>query len=203
MCVDRNINPHNTQEHIMNKRIRTGLLAAAMVGGGLVGASQLAGNVSAESSGETPVAELTSEPAAESTSENAQGLVAQVDDTEAPAPAGDEEGAREGCGGRGGNGLESAAGAIGIEADELREGVQSGLTIAEVAQVNGVSAQSVIDVMVEERAQHLEEEVAAGELTEAEAAEKLEGSVERITTNVNEGRPDRPERPAEAGADEA
>lgn len=178
----------------MNKRIRTGLLAAAMVGGGLVGASQLAGNVSAESNSDTP--------AAASTSDGAQGLVAQVDDTDTPAPDGGEEGAREGCGGRGGRGLDSAAEAIGIETDELREGVQSGLTIAQIAQLNGVSAQSVIDVMVEDRAQHLEEEVAAGELTEAEAAEKLEGSVERITTMVNEGHPDRPERPADAGTDE-
>ena len=46
----------------MNKRIRSGLLAAAMVGGGLVGATQLVGNASAQSYDEPPVVEPTVEP---------------------------------------------------------------------------------------------------------------------------------------------
>ncbi len=192
----------------MNKRIRNGLLAAAMVGGGLVGATQFVGNVSAQSYDEPPATEPAAEPTAEPTSAPAQPLIAQVDDTDAPAPDGAETGEGEQCGrgGRGGGrGLDAAAETIGIETDELREGLESGLTIAEVAQLNGVQPQSVIDAMVEDLAQHLEDEVAEGEHTEAEAAERLEESVERITTDVNEGRPerpDRPDRPAEPGADE-
>jgi hypothetical protein len=187
----------------MNKRIRSGLLAAAMVGGGLVGATQLVGNVSAQSYDDPPAVEPTVEP----TSDPVQPLVAQVDDadTDPPAPDGAEEAEGEHCGrgGRGGGrGLDTAAEAIGIEIDELREGAESGLTIAQIAGLNGVSAQSVIDAMVEDLAQHLEDEVAEGDLTEAEAAERLEDSVERITTRVNEVRPDRPERPAEAGENE-
>ena len=184
----------------MNKRIRTGIFAAAMVGGGLVGATQLVGNVSAQSYDEPPA----TEPTVESNTDTPQPLVAQVDDTEVPAPDGTEEGDGEHCdrgGRRGGRGFDSAAETIGIEIDELREGVESGLTIAQIAELNGVSAQSVIDAMVEDLAQHLEDEVAEGDLTEAEAAERLEDSVERITTRVNEGRPDRPERPAEADAE--
>lgn len=183
----------------MNKRIRSGLLAAAMVGGGLVGATQLVGNVSAQSYDEPPVVEPTVEP----TTVPVQPLVAQVDD--APAPDGSEEGEGEHCrrGGRGGGrGFDTAAETIGIQIDELREGVESDLTIAQIAELNGVSAQSVIDAMVEDLAQHLEDEVAAGELTESEAAERLEDSVERITTRVNEGRPDRPDRPVGAGDNE-
>ena len=183
----------------MNKRIRTGLLATAMVGGGLVGATQLVGNVSAQSYDEPPATESTVEP----TSGSVQPLVAQVDDTDAPAPDGAEEVEGEHCGrgGRGGGrGLDTAAETIGIEIDELREGVESGLTIAQIAELNGISAQSVIDAMVEDLAQHLEDEVAGGELTEAEAAERLEDSVERITTRVNELRP---ERPAVEDADES
>ena len=183
----------------MNKRIRSGLLAAAMVGGGLVGATQLVGNASAQSYDEPPLAEPTVEP----TTAPVQPLVAQVDDAETPSPDGAEEGERCGRGGRGGGrGLDTAAETIGIEIDELREGVESDLTIAQIAELNGVSAQSVIDAMVEDLAQHLEDEVAEGELTEAEAAERLEDSVERITTRVNEGRPDRPERPVETGENE-
>ena len=182
----------------MNKRIRTGLLAAAMVGGGLVGATQLVGNVSAESVDESSSTELTVEPSVD----QAQSLVAQVDDTEAPAPDGAEDGDGEGCnrgGRRGGRGFDTAAETIGIEIDELREGVESGLTLAEIAEQNGVSAQSVIDAMVEDLAQHLEDEVAEGDLTQDEAAERLLESVDRITTKVNEGRPDRP-APADADA---
>ncbi|MEI7619543.1 MAG: hypothetical protein WCK14_13080 [Actinomycetota bacterium] len=53
--------------------------------------------------------------------------------------------------GRGrGAGLEAAATALGITADELRTELQSGKTIADVATAKGVNVQTVIDALVAE-----------------------------------------------------
>ncbi|CAB4883517.1 unannotated protein [freshwater metagenome] len=56
-----------------------------------------------------------------------------------------------GMGGRhGGAGLDTAATALGMTADELRTELQGGKTIAQVATDKGVELQKVIDVMVAE-----------------------------------------------------
>ena len=44
--------------------------------------------------------------------------------------------------------LTSAAEAIGITADELKTAIEGGQTIAQVAEANGKSVQSVIDALV-------------------------------------------------------
>jgi hypothetical protein len=87
--------------------------------------------------------------------------------------------------GRGGHGLEAAATALGITADELRTAIEGGQTIAEVATEKGVDVQTVIDAMVAELKAHLDAEVAAGEHTQEEADAKLADAVERITEHVN------------------
>jgi hypothetical protein len=63
------------------------------------------------------------------------------------------EGHRHGAGrhaGRGGPGLEAAAAAIGIPADDLRTQLRSGQSIAAVAEANGVDVNVVIDAMTAE-----------------------------------------------------
>ncbi len=89
--------------------------------------------------------------------------------------------------GRGGPhaGLEAAATAIGITGDELRQALDSGQTVAEVAQANGVDPQTVIDAMVAEAKAHLDEEVADGRHTQAEADARLAEITDRITRMVN------------------
>jgi len=74
---------------------------------------------------------------------------------------------------------------LGITADEVRTGLQSGQTIAEIAVANGKTAQDVIDAMVAEVKAHLDEEVAAGDHTQAEADAKLADATTRITDLVN------------------
>jgi polyhydroxyalkanoate synthesis regulator phasin len=93
--------------------------------------------------------------------------------------------------GRGGPGLDAAATALGITADELRTDLQGGQTIAQVAASKGVGVQTVIDAMVAEAKTHLAAEVASGEHTQAEADQKLADLTQRITDSVNNGMPAR------------
>ena len=101
------------------------------------------------------------------------------------------QGGRGGGMGRGGPGLDAAATALGITADELRTELEGGTTIAEVAAAKGVDVQTVIDAMVAQAKTHLDEEVAAGEHTQEEADQKLADLTERITDSVNNGMPAR------------
>lgn len=90
-----------------------------------------------------------------------------------------------------GPGLEAAAEALGMTTDELRTALREGSTIAEVAGDRGVDVQTVIDAMVGEAKAHLDEKVAAGDLTQAEADERLAEITGRITDRVNSGGPRR------------
>lgn len=98
------------------------------------------------------------------------------------------EGPRHGP--RGGQGLEAAAEAIGVERSDLMDALRDGSTIAEVAEANGVDAQTVIDAMVAEAEQHIAEGLENGRLTEERAAEIRDGLTERITELVNSGPPE-------------
>jgi hypothetical protein len=84
-----------------------------------------------------------------------------------------------------GRGLDSAATAIGITVEEFRTALRDGQTIAEVAEANGVAVDAVVTAMVADIETHLAEEVAEGDLTQAEADEKLAGATERVTALVN------------------
>jgi hypothetical protein len=94
-----------------------------------------------------------------------------------------------GPGHRGGRGarlsLETAATALGMTEDELRAALGDGKTIAAIAQEQGVDVQKVIDALVAEAKAHYDEEVASGDLTRAEADERLTAATERITEAMN------------------
>jgi hypothetical protein len=92
-----------------------------------------------------------------------------------------------GHGGRGGmgRGLDTVATALGLTADEVRTAIEGGQTIAQLAEANGTSAQSVIDALVAEVTAHLDEEVAAGEHTQADADARIAEATTRITEFVN------------------
>jgi hypothetical protein len=104
---------------------------------------------------------------------------------------------RGGRGGRGGPfdgrgpGLEAAADAIGISADELRSALTDGSSLADVAAAHDVDVQAVIDALVAEATTHLDEAVENGRLTEAEAAERAADLEEHITARVNGEHPAR------------
>jgi hypothetical protein len=72
--------------------------------------------------------------------------------------------------------LDSAAQAIGIDSDALRAALQSGQTLAEVAQANGVDPQTVIDALVASAQSRISDDVAAGRLSQDDA--------DRLTTDL-------------------
>lgn len=82
-------------------------------------------------------------------------------------------------------GLAAAAEAIGISAEDLREAVKGGQSIAEVAEANGVEVQTVIDAMVAEVTDRIESLL-------AELPERIAEAVNR------QGPPDR-EGPGQGG----
>jgi hypothetical protein len=108
---------------------------------------------------------------------------AQADAVVAALPAAAPD---HGPGGRHGmKNLDAAAEAIGITTDELRTAIDGGQTIAQVAQSKGVAVQTVIHALVADAKAHLASEVAEGDLTQAEADQKLAQATERITAFVN------------------
>jgi len=96
-------------------------------------------------------------------------------------------------GGHRGRHLEAAAAAIGIEEDALREALQNDQTIAQVAQAYNVDPQTVVDALVADVSARIDQKVADGDLTQAEADEKKAELPERMTALVNGEKPERPE----------
>jgi DNA-binding CsgD family transcriptional regulator len=98
-----------------------------------------------------------------------------------------------GMGGKGGRGpaksVTAVAGVLKLTEAELKTQVEAGKSLADVAATQNVSVQSVIDVVVTEMRAHIASEVASGELTQAQADEKLAEVTARATDMVNGVRP--------------
>ena len=92
-------------------------------------------------------------------------------------------------------GMDAAAEALGLSVADLRSALQDGQSLAEVAAAQGVDVQTVIDALVADATAHLDEKVAAGDLTQEEADERLSTLTEGITALVNGERPAFPEGP--------
>ena len=99
----------------------------------------------------------------------------------AAGPMGGEHGGR---GGRG-PGLEVVASTLGMTAEEVREAISNGQTLAQLAEANGSSGEALIDAILAEMTTHLDEKVAAGDLTQEEADAKLAEATTRVTEFVN------------------
>jgi hypothetical protein len=89
----------------------------------------------------------------------------------------------------GGQVVAVAAQAIGIEESALRQALAGGQTIAQVAQSNGVDPQKVVDALVADHAARLDQAVADGRITQAQADEKKADAQARFTAIVNGERP--------------
>jgi hypothetical protein len=118
-------------------------------------------------------------------------------DEGSPDAQAEDDGADRDCRGEGEGprhrahrGIDAAAEALGITEEELHQALRDGATIAQVAGLQGVDVQVVIDAMVAEARAHLDEKVAEGTLTQEEADERLAEVTERITDMVNNGRPE-------------
>ncbi len=96
-------------------------------------------------------------------------------------------------GGPQGSGKSAAAIAsvLKLTESELKTQMQSGKTLAQIATAQSVSVQSVINVLVADMQAHIAEELASGEITQAQADTKLAGVTAKATKRVNNLRPAR------------
>jgi ribosomal protein S20 len=101
-------------------------------------------------------------------------------------------------GGRGPK-LDAAATPLNLSVDDLRSKLQSGKTLAQVAQDQNVDVQKVIDAMVADATAHIDQAVQDGKLTADQANERKSELNDRITKLVNEGPPERGEGPRGRG----
>ena len=179
----------NTSNTRRNRRIRTGLLTAALAGGTIVGATQVGGVVNAQTDDE-PTEQPTDAP-----------------DEEAPAPAdadgeqdAEREARREAHRETREANVQELAELLNVDSETLREQLRDeGATLAEIAGTNSVPVESVVALLVEQKNERLDAAVEAGRLDAAEANEKRAEIEERVTTSVNEGRPERGEGRGERG----
>jgi hypothetical protein len=165
----------------MKTPVRAAVAAAAIAGAGLAGFG------------------LTSAFAQTDPGDDAATTTAPADDTARP------EGAE--CEGHRGPGLDVLAEAIGIDVEDLHAALEDGQTPAEVAEANGVSRADLVDAVAAGITDHIQEEVDEGELTQAEADERLADVEEHANAIVDgehrEGmRPGGPGRPDEPPAED-
>ena len=166
---------------LKGRRLQSGILA-----GGAAFAMTLAGLGIANAQTDDSTSTTTAPPAAETR----------------PAPGPDGHHGMRGFGMKGD--LTVAADAIGISADDLRTGLESGKSIAAVATEHGVDPKKVIDALVADAKTHLAQAVTDGKLTQAQADERSADLEARITKLVNSTPPagelhKGPGRPGPAG----
>ncbi len=151
-------------------------IAAAVIGGAFGGAALGFPGISSAQDETTTTTPDTSDDAT-------------TDSTTTDDATTDEAGCEDGFGGRGGFGhhvgLATAAETLGLTEDELRTQLQDGASLADVAAAQGVDVQVLIDALVAEAQAHLDEEVAEGDLDQAQADELAATLTEGITARVN------------------
>lgn len=95
-------------------------------------------------------------------------------------------------GGRPADVFGAAAGALGITTEQLFDQLRSGKTLADVAKAHGKSLEDVRSAMKAAVEKHLDEEVAEGDLSKAEAKAMLERMTEHLDDLGRFGHPPRP-----------
>ena len=80
---------------------------------------------------------------------------------------------------------------LGLDAQELRQQLRDGATLAEIARAQDVEPEAVVDELVGELTERLDNAVANGRLDQADADEKLAEAEAKITDMVDNGRPER------------
>jgi hypothetical protein len=81
--------------------------------------------------------------------------------------------------------LDTIASALGITTDELRTALEDGQSIKDLAAAKGVDVQKVIDAVVAEVKTKVDEQVAAGRITQDEADRIVLRTADALTSFVN------------------
>ena len=127
------------------------------------------------------------------TKEEGEALKARIDSGDAPLfPAGRPHGFRHDEGfrhhdgfGHHGPKLDTVATYLGLTEEQLRSELRDGKTLAQIATAHGKTVDGLVGALVDAAGKKLDEAVAAGRLTRAEANSMLAGLKERITDFVN------------------
>ncbi len=93
----------------------------------------------------------------------------------------DGEGRHRGRGHR----LDAVTDLLGLSGDEIRDRLEAGESLAEIAGAEGVGSDALVDALVAAADERLDAAVEADRLTADEAEDKLAEITERITTFVN------------------
>ena len=191
----------------MNKKLVSVTLGAGLIVGsaaGLIAVPALSGAQSTSST--TATAPANRPDPSVRLNETLKPLVdagtitqAQADAVIAALKADMPERGERGRGGKGGAGLEVVAQALGMTADELHTALKGGQTLAQVAESKGVNVQVVVDALVASATNHINEKVASGDITQAEADAKLAELSQRVTDMVNNPRPEGGQRGGKSG----
>lgn len=86
-----------------------------------------------------------------------------------------------------GDGMATIASTLGITTDELHAELQAGATMEEVITGHGSTVETVVDALVAEAKVDLDQAVADGKLTQAQADEMLANLPERMTHMIENG----------------
>ncbi len=87
--------------------------------------------------------------------------------------------------------LQALSDVLGIDAEAITEARKAGMSLADVAEANGVTVDELIDALVAEATERIETKAAEAGLDQAEVDERLDGLVERITERVTADPEDR------------
>lgn len=173
----------------LKKTIASGIIGLTALGGtalALPGLASAQDDVTPDA--EAPVL-VAPEVERESRADRLQGLVDDGTITQEQADAIQDrigDGDRRSRGHhRGQRDLTPLTDALGITADELRESLSAGDTLADVAAAQGVSVDALTDMLVAEKEAKVAEKVAAGDITQEQADEKLAQIEERVTAKIN------------------
>jgi polyhydroxyalkanoate synthesis regulator phasin len=96
--------------------------------------------------------------------------------------------------------LEAAANYLGMSESALREQLEAGKTLAEVARARDKSVDGLVDALVAEKRERIEQRVRDGSMTREEADRCLAGLEARVTDFVNGRLPRFGPRPRRFGA---
>ncbi len=202
-----------------NKKLTASLIAASTLGGAAAGATLLAPGIAGAQDDVDPVEETeTVRPEfGERITEALQPLVddGTLTDSQVDAVVGALEEARPEDGGRRGHGQRGNRGAgagvvadiLGLEGSDIRDALQDGSTIADLAAEQGVSTDDIVDALVEAAEERVAGALESGRIDQEKADEILANAEQHAEDVVNgdfepgQGRGFRGGPPADADAD--
>ena len=180
----------------MRKVIASTTIAASMLGAGFGAVALGPAIAGAQDAEEAPEVESSSAPSR--LSEVLDGLVEDGTLTQAQRDTVEErllEARPERRGGhfRGGFGRLGGGGELleelGLDAETIREGIAEGLSLGEIADANGSSAEALTDALVEQAESRLDDAVESGRITE-ERADELRADIEERVDDIVSGEAD-------------